>query len=197
MPFRNELFYITPIEVNIPSIMCRGILCHKAAIGVLHLSVALNDVQERREGKKIPNGLMLHDYVNLYFNPRNPMMYLRRDKYREICVLSISPDVLSIPGAVVSDENAARDYVCFFDPMRDLDKLDFDSIYLKSWDHPEPYKKYMLKGRLCAEALIPNRVDYGYVQSAYVACTLVQEKLLESGFNKPININPDMFFRGE
>ena len=115
----------------------------------------------------------------------------------EICVLSISPDVLSIPGAVVSDMNAARDYAGFFDPLRDLDKLDFDSIYLKNWDHPEPYKKYMLKGKLCAEALIPIMVDFRYVQSAYMASSLVQEKLQSFGFNKPIYIYSDMFFRGE
>ncbi len=48
-------------------------MCYERAKNLKHKSIALEEVQERRDRKRIPNGA-LHEYVNLYFNPRNPMM---------------------------------------------------------------------------------------------------------------------------
>ena len=181
MSFRNELFYITHIE-NIPSIMKNGIMCYERAKNLKHKSIALEEVQERRDRKRIPNGRLLHEYVNLYFNPRNPMMYKRRAYYKEICVLSVNPIILEYEGVVVSDMNAARELCKFLEPKVALTTLDFNEIY-------------RLRGSLCAEVLIPDKVPYEYIQCAYVAKDELKNIFKEYGFDKPVQVKPYIFFR--
>ena len=52
-----------------------GLLSHQGASAFPHYSVASEEVQERCRLKRLPNGERLHNYVNLYFDARNPMMY--------------------------------------------------------------------------------------------------------------------------
>ena len=61
-----ELHYITPIA-NLPSIMKLGILSNKRASKVGHVSVAMEEIQDKRRQKKIPGAGLLHDYVNGLF----------------------------------------------------------------------------------------------------------------------------------
>jgi hypothetical protein len=59
----TEVHYITPIA-NLRSILERGILSHKRAEAIGHLSIADEDVQDLRRGKRVPNGRLLHEYAN-------------------------------------------------------------------------------------------------------------------------------------
>jgi len=193
--FRNLLYNIMHLD-NIPSIIQQGILCYKLAAPLEHKSLALEEVQTRRENKHIPQGKKLHDYANLYFNPRNPMMYKIRARYAELCVLAIDAQVLKLPGVVVSDMNAARDMCKFLDPEAALESLDFKSIYLRVWYNPDDaFETDRLRGILCPEALIPEKVPYEYVLSAYVADLKTGEKLRSLMFTKQIICDPDMFFK--
>lgn len=45
---------------NIRSIMERGILSNEKAMGIFHKSIALNEVQARRDIVQVPGGLKLH-----------------------------------------------------------------------------------------------------------------------------------------
>jgi hypothetical protein len=74
-----EFQNITPL-VNIPSILHNGILSHAQASKLPHYSVALQEVQDKRDQKQIPGGLALHEYANVYFHARNPMMSRRRNE---------------------------------------------------------------------------------------------------------------------
>ena len=122
-----QLFYITPIA-NLKSIMKLGILSHRHAAKVDHVSVALPAVQDKRRPKKIPGAGDLHDYVNLYFDAHNPMLSKRRDQNAQICILRVSTSVLDIKGVVISDQNAASDYVKFSDVGPGLAALDKDLL---------------------------------------------------------------------
>lgn len=79
----TEFQCIMPLE-NIPSVLKRGILSNERAAKVPHYSVAMEVVQERRESRQIPRGLKLHQYANLYFHARNPMLFKKKRK-RQIC----------------------------------------------------------------------------------------------------------------
>src|SRR5687768_16397442 len=97
----EELHYIVATG-NLPSIFAVGLLSHNAAAGVPHMSVADPLIQERREGKRVPQALPLHDYVNLYINARNTMMFkiLRKTPpipHEQVAVLGVSTDVLDLP----------------------------------------------------------------------------------------------------
>ena len=72
-----------PLE-NIPSVIKVGILSHAKAAKLSHHSVALQRVQDLRDKVKVPGGLMLHQYANLYFHARNPMMYKRKEEAEKI-----------------------------------------------------------------------------------------------------------------
>ena len=113
MPQRvKELHCIMPI-VNAYSVMQHGILSHERAAKLKHHSVAMEEIQERRDKVQIPGGMRLHHYANLYFNARNPMMFKRKDQEDSLCVLRVSRDVLGLECVVLTDQNASSDYVRF------------------------------------------------------------------------------------
>lgn len=192
-----ELHSIMPIE-NIASIFKHGILCHDDAEKIPHRSVALQEIQDRR-GKTVPNGLRLHQYANLYFNARNPMMYRRKDIVGELCVIRINLSVLQKPGAVISDMNAASGYVSFLQHPKDLGQIDFDCVFADWWDDENETIAYRKKAVKCAEALIPQSVPSGDITGFY-ACdqktTKAVEEVLE-GLKWQVSVtpNPYLFFK--
>src|SRR6478735_9183939 len=101
---------------NLPSILSLGILSHIRAERIPHDSIAMQEIQDRRAEKRLPNGRALHDYVNLYFNARNPMMYKRKEGHASLCVLRIRPDILELPGVMMADGNAAAGLTRFDPP---------------------------------------------------------------------------------
>lgn len=151
----KELHCIMPI-VNVLSVMQHGILSHEQASTLQHHSVALQAVQDKRDKIHVPGGLKLHQYANLYFHARNPMMFKRKDEAPNLCVLSISTEVLKIPGVVVTDQNAASGYVRFLDP-KDWRYLNFDDIFAMDWRHPgNPSAYYRHSAVMCAEVLVQS-----------------------------------------
>lgn len=182
---KAALYSIMPIE-NIPSIMKQGILCHQDAQSVKHQSVALENVQEKREQKRVCGGLYLHQYANLYFNPRNPMMFYVQRHGDGICILAINPEILNQDGCVISDMNAAKREVRFYEPSA-LEELDFKQIFAEFWEDE------FTKARECAEVLVPHRVDFSYVMGALVQSAEDREKLEKMGFSKDKDIYIDRY----
>lgn len=194
MPHRvTELHCIMPIK-NIPSVMQYGILSNERSAKLPHDSVAMTEIQERRDNVHVPGGLRLHQYANLYFQARNPMMYKRKNQANTLCVLRVSCDVLKADNVVLADQNASSDYVRFLSPNQ-LRLIDFDLVYAADWTHPgDPIAYYRHKARMCAEVLVPNYVPYECIIGAYVLNQTSQNTLLAIGFNLPITINPYLFF---
>jgi hypothetical protein len=166
----DELQYIAPMA-NLPSILSRGILSHNRAVRLPHESVAMEEIQDRRKGKRIPGGLMLHDYVNLYFCARNPMMYKRHDQHLKLCVVRVDLAVLDLPGVVISDMNAAKGYAAFRPVDEGLARIDKDELFAEYWTDPrDVYESERLRGVKCAEALVPRRVDPKFILGVRVSC---------------------------
>jgi hypothetical protein len=188
-----ELHCIMPIG-NVASVMSRGILSHERAAKLAHASVAAQVVQDRRSSKQVPRGLKLHQYANLYFNARNPMMYLRRAQAQQLCVLRLSTEVFQVPGAVITDCNAASDYVRFLAPSQ-FQVLEFDEIFAERWTHPDdPIRAMRHKSRMCAETLIPGRVAPRFIRGAYVLNVRAAKEMAAVGFQQPIDAKPAIFF---
>jgi hypothetical protein len=147
----TELHYITPLT-NLPSILARGILCHDRAQHLEHESIAIEEVQSTRTGVRVPGGLPLHRYANLYFNARNTMMYKRKDKHRALGVLSIRLDVLDIDDTAVTDCNAAAvGWTDFGMPAEMLPKLSHEEIFSRSWLHDDYFEYRRHTRRACAQ----------------------------------------------
>lgn len=181
--------------VNIPSVIAHGILSHDSASKLVHASVALDAIQERRDKRQVPGGLKLHQYANLYFHARNPMMYKRKDQAAELCVLRVSIEVRNLAGVVFSDSNAASDYVRFLSPAQ-WQLLNFDDIFAMDWRHPDDRVAYYRhSSRKCAEVLVPSRVEYRFLTGAWVAGRAASTRLYALGFVLPIEIDPVLFFQ--
>ncbi len=193
-PRVTELHCIMP-TANIPSVMDRGILSYERAAKLQHHSIALQPVQDKRDKKQVPGGLKLHQYANLYFHARNPMLFKRLAEAPNLCVLRVSTQVLPLEGAVISDQNAASDYVRFLHP-RQWNQLDFDAIYAPDWRHPDnPAAYYRHRSQKCAEILIPQRVKTEFVTGAYVVDYAARHRVEALGLALPVTVNPVLFFR--
>lgn len=182
-----------PLE-NIPSVLTLGILSHERAAKVPHYSVALESVQDRRDLKHVPGGLKLHQYANLYFHARNPMLYRRKEQAANFCVLRVSIEVMHIEGVVITDRNASSDWVRFLHPNQAA-VLDYDAIFAMDWRHPDQFEYFAHKSKKCAEVLVPHSVEPRFLIGAYAVNEAVATNLQSHGFGLQITINPEMFFR--
>ncbi len=192
-PRVTELHCIMPL-VNVPSVMIHGILSYYRASRVAHRSVALQPVQDKRDKKQVPGGLKLHQYANLYFHARNPMLFKRKTEASVLCVLRVSTQVLSVNGTVITDQNAASDYVRFLSPTQ-WDLLPWNAIFARNWTHPDDRIAYWRhRAQKCAEVLVPNGVAFSYVNGAYVVDAATSNALSGQGFALPIDIDSDLFF---
>jgi hypothetical protein len=189
-----ELHSIMPMA-NVASVLAHGLLSYERAARLSHHSVALQPVQDRRDRKHVPGGLKLHQYANLYFHARNPMLHKRLPEADELCVLRISTEVLALPGTVITDQNAASDYVRFYAPAQ-WNQLDWDDIYALNWTHPGDQVAYWRhKSRKCAEVLVPHHVEPRFILGAYVIDKASQLRLAALGCTVEIIVNPILFFR--
>jgi|SRR5215813_10544977 len=164
----TELHFITSI-VNLDSILRRGILSHDRAARIDHDSCADEGVQDRRQGKWVPNGARLHSYANLYFHARNPMMYtLMRNGRDNLVVVCLSHAVLDIPDTVLTDGNAASDGTRFYPSPEGLASLDRKLIFAKYWTDENFWPDREKKRARNAEVLVPGMVASGYIEGCYV-----------------------------
>jgi hypothetical protein len=198
-----ELHCIQPHE-NVASILEGGILSNYGARAVHHRSIADPRIQDRREPVWVPgpNGTRrkLHSYTNLYVNSRNKM--LSKIKYDhgdlDICVLRVSLDVLDLPGVIVASQNASSDYARFAAAPGGLSLIDKDTVFARSWKHPEDQIAEWRHGSImCGEVLVPDVVRPEYIEGAYVSCTDARQRLRDEldGVSLNLTINEDLFFR--
>lgn len=191
-PRVTEFHCIMPMA-NMPSVMEHGILSCERAAKLPHQSVALQPVQNRRDRKRVPGGLKLHQYANLYFDARNPMLCKRLGE--ELCVLQVSTQVLDKAGTVITDQNAASDYVRFLAPSQ-WDQLNFDAIFAADWRHPDDQIAYWRhKSRKCAEVLVQHCVPPEFLTGAYVADESDEASLTSLNCPLPITVRSSLFFR--
>lgn len=190
---QDSLYNIQSID-NIRSIMQNGLLSFELASKINHTSIAMNEVQKRRDAVKVLGRLRLHQYANLYFDPRNPMLYKRKDQNDNLCILKISDSILDLTNIVVSDRNASSSYAIFYDVKTGIEQLDFGLIYARYWNDNDPLEKARKKSIKCAEVLVPSMIPYTYITGAAVANNIAYASLTGAGFDKKIWITDRVFF---
>lgn len=192
----KELHYITPIT-NVPSILQRGLLSHRRAAAIQHQSVAMPEIQDRRALVRVPGGRRLHEYVNLNFHARNPMLFKRRGQHTSLCVLQVSTDVLDSPGVVITDRNAAAsdEYIRWSPSPSGLDRLNRDLVFAEDWRHPgDPIAYYRHRSIKCAEVLVPDVVPPHHIVGAYVSGESGRGKLAEVAGALLATVDAHLFF---
>lgn len=195
-----DLHYITPIE-NLCSILDHGILSHNQVtkLKVAHVSVAMQEIQDRRARVVVPGARPLHDYVNLYFHARNPMLYLRASEHARLCVLKIEVAVIDLPGTVITDQNASSAYARFAPGPEGLSIVNRDLTFGEYWTHADVIEGYRRKSAKCAEVLVPDRIDPSSIVGVYASGpdgeNSAAQALAESLCTIPMVVDGHLFFR--
>jgi hypothetical protein len=191
----KALHYITKIT-NVRSILAHGLASHRGAEAFAHESVAMAELQDMRSQRQVPNGRMLHDYVNLYICPRNPMMRKRCDQHASLTVLQVSSEVLDLPGVVLTDSNAASRYARFYPASQGLQYIDASVVFAENWKHPEDQiLEWKHSAAMCAEVLVPNQVAVQFIVGAYVSGSVGRQALATVAPGLNITVDAHMFFR--
>ena len=188
------LYHLTHVD-NMPSILKHGLLSHNNAHarGLVTEDLSDPDVQDRRADRRLDDR-PLHDYVCLYFNPKNPMLFKRRDHQDDIVILCLDRRLLAQSGTFFTDGNAAGDATNFFNDPRDLDELDWDCIRRDYWSESDDGRR-----KRCAEILVPDAIPFDEVRRVYIRTDSTQTRLsdLMSAAGRqatPIHLDRGMYF---
>lgn len=193
----NQLYYITHID-NVPSILQQGILSHERVVaeGIPFKAVYDSRIVSRRSGRTTPDGRSLWSFANLYFQPRNAMLYriLAEKPAEEIAILAVKPDILNRPGTFISMGNAAS-------PLSEIlpavagrrALLQMRQVLNSTWWREEDGSKR----RMMAECLVPDVVPPDFIHAIFVAGHSVAEKLRARlhGVRLQVIPEPNMFFQ--
>lgn len=156
------LYNIAPVS-NLRSIYQRGLLSHDRANKLAHSDISNSSVQARRDCKIVAGGRTLHSYANLYFNPKNAMLYSRLCERGDLVVLRISKQVMDTPGSYVTDGNAANRVTRFMSLPDGLNDIDLDEIYSIPHGGWHEQQKRVTQ----AEVLVPNRIPPQFIESFF------------------------------
>lgn len=192
----KSLYYITHKD-NLSSILERGIFSSDRveAEGLRPTSIYEGkDVEQRNF--KTTDGKSLWVYANLYFQPRNAMMFrtIHQKDLKDIAVVGINKKVLDESEIVITDGNAANERTQFYCLSEGLKILKRHGSIIQNdwWNNSDGSKRKMM-----AECLIPNYVKPAYIHSVYVADDTIRNDVQEIVGNSKITVDsePDMFFQ--
>lgn len=185
----QELYYLLP-KSNLASVLTLGIMSHASARTLPHVSIADEEVQARRTRRQVM-GRPLHDYANLYFCARNPMMYRRMQELgpNGMVVLAVDAEVMSTLGVVIADGNAAARGTEFSPYPGGLGAVDLGSV------HGDWNESLELKRRKCAEVLVPHRVPRFYFTRLLTGSDTLAAELKQEVSRWPVDYAPKVFFR--
>jgi hypothetical protein len=190
------LFYITHIN-NINSILQHGILSHglveERAIPFTPIYNA--EIVSNRRERIVTDNKSLWNFANLYFQPRNPMLYRvisEKDK-RDIAIIGVRPDILKRTDTFISTGNAASSPSNILPVKEGLKEIFamWNIINNEWWNSDDGSKR-----KIMAECLVPDHVPPDYIQAIYVSSHAAAEKLRnELRSETPVIPEPHMFFQ--
>lgn len=194
------LFYITHVD-NLPSIVRLGILSHHKVDeqGIQFTPIYDKGIVANRQKRTLPDGNNLWQMANLYFQPRNPMLYRvihEKDK-NHIAVVGVNPQVLNIPGAFISIGNAAHSLSSIVPVQEGLEIVtkEMREVFASDWWREEDGSKR----KIMAECLVPDLIPANQIHTIFVANREAAERVKTSIALLAPSINvipePHMFFQ--
>lgn len=197
------LYYITHVN-NIISILRRGILSHSnIAKGNVEFTPIYDDaIINNRQTRQVAGNKILWDFANLYFQPRNAMLYrvLREKTPNEIAILFISSSILNRKDIFITNGNAASlaSDILSSDESRGVISKIRDQIDNEWWTDSDGSKRKMM-----AECLVPDSISPDLIRGIYVGSDKAKNNLenlilqsISSGVRQvPITVEPNNFFQ--
>lgn len=185
----KSLWHMTHIR-NVPSIMRNGLLAHQSPKLQLMNPVDISDPDVQRWRTRVDPHFSrsLHEYVPLYINPRNPMLYRRREMQRQICFIEISVAALEGRDFIFSDGNAASNRTHFYTDISDLRLLPWEVLRSNFWTDFDDGKR-----KACSEVLVPDIVEPHFIRAVHCFSAAESGILAQKGIRSVISM--DKYFR--
>lgn len=199
LPAIKGLYYITHLD-NIPSILENGILSHNLVVAsdVSYTPIYDAQIVNNRRSKLAPNGKNLWDFANLYFQPRNPMMYrvIHEKNKDDIAVLAIRPSILETNGIYISTGNAASAASELLPKEEGLKAIaEMRNVINSEWWREDDGSKR----KIMAECLVPDKVPHWMIDTIYVAKLSTANEIRRriASFSLQIEVvpEPSIFFQ--
>jgi hypothetical protein len=172
----DNLFHITHLD-NVPGILRRGLLCRNRIedLQLSYMDISDADCQARRSCRDLDGrSVDLHDYVPLFIEPRNAMLYRLQKSLGEVgaadelVILEVSADAAEWGASLLADGIASSPSTQIF-YARDAagwEALDWDAIRCRSWmDQPDPQAA---KRRKMAEVMVNSQLQLRHIQKVWV-----------------------------
>ena len=191
--FDFQLYHMTHIS-NLKGIFKNGLMSHNQV--ERYVDISNYNVNNRRDRKDNPHKISLHQYVPLYFNPRNAMLYTCQKQYREdIVILGIDNRVISNDYTLFSEGNAARKDSKITTNKLDLISFKWPKINSLVWSDENNIVNEELKSLMMSECLIFNWLHPKYISKIICSNEHVRTFLLQQSlYNVDIEVNKNLFF---
>lgn len=145
------IYHMTHVD-NLSSILKSGLYSH--ANNLQKIDISDCDVNSRRSRLEPIFTKSIHSYVPFYFNPKNAMLYVRRNIQNNIVILKIKKDLLLENKVLFTDGNASCVNTNFFDNLENLDKLNWQCINDNNWCNYVDGRRIKM-----SEVLVPDYVS--------------------------------------
>lgn len=178
---------------NLENILKNGLFSrNQAQKGFLNIDIADKAVNIRRDRQEPIYNKSLHDYVPLYFNPKNPMLFKRKNMQNEIVILAIDRNVLLQANAIFTNGNAAAKITHFYREIDNLSQLYWKCIHAEHWNDFTDGKRIR-----CAEVLVYSRIDISAIKK--IICNNFElQQIVSSQIEKYKNliaeVNKNLYF---
>jgi len=177
------LYHMTH-KANLENILQNGLLSHNTAYA---RGLTKTDISEERVNRRRDR---VHNYVPFYFNPKNPMLYKRKNMQSEIIILCVDRNLLQTD-IKFTDGNAASSSTKFYSNIKDLEKLNWSIINSEYWRDFIDGKRIR-----CSEILIPNEVKTDSIKTIFCFNSETEDyvKNKVEGFEIAVTVKQDFYF---
>jgi len=142
---------------------------------LIHEDISIKGVQEKRKKIDPIYQKKIHDYVPLFINPKNAMLFSVQKKYQDqICLIEVSLDVLNNQ-YLFTDGNAAKYITNFYsDVASEYQKIPWKDVFKDSWqvpymDHNHTFYETneALKSHMQSEFLIFPKIESKFIKKIH------------------------------
>lgn len=189
LEYKITSFWHLTHKSNIHSIIKNGILNHSDAYqsDVVPIDISDPGAQQWRDRTEPLYKRKIHDYANLYINPRNPMLYARKELQVDLCLVEISLSVLAENQYLMTDGNAASHDTKFYSSASSLELLPWDVLRAGYWnDLPDGKRKR------CAEVLVYPKIPPKFIVRIHCYSNSTLDLLYDCG--QDILVTKNLFF---
>ena len=189
----KSIDHVTHID-NLFSIIKYGLYSHNNS----YKQVDLGDSYTGEQKTKIEPvyNRNIEQYVPLYFNPRNEMLFKNQNRYGDdIVILAFEPDILMGDNMVFTNGDSGSSETMYSNQIVDLQQMDWRKVWSRGWlnRYDESAVNFCMK----AEVLIYKKVEIEKLMTIYCSSNHIKQRI-ENSFplgKTEVTVLDRMFFK--